>query len=126
MTCDGNGDLSWGGLRIPAPGKRRWGGKFCRQAGLRAGFFIFSRVLLKGYRRALKFLVPYWLRLILILGAGIAATGFGLVQPYVSKLLIDDALLKHNFHMLLVVSALMVGVTVLGFALNIFSSYQYV
>ena len=58
--------------------------------------------------------------------AGIAATGFGLLQPYISKLLIDDALLKHNLRMLLIVSGLMFGVTVLGFVLNILSSYQYV
>ena len=81
---------------------------------------------LDGYRRALRFIVPYWPRLVFVLLAGIAATGFGLLQPYISKLLIDDALLKHNLRMLLVVSALMFGVTVLGFVLNIFSSYQYV
>ena len=57
---------------------------------------------------------------------GIFATGFGLAQPYISKLLIDDALLKHNFRMLAAVSAAMVAVTVIGFALNILSSYQYV
>ena len=57
---------------------------------------------------------------------GHRATGFGLLQPYISKLLIDDALLKHNFRMLLIVSGLMFGVTVLGFVLNILSSYQYV
>ena len=78
------------------------------------------------YRRALRFIVPYWPRLVFVLLAGIAATGFGLLQPYISKLLIDDALLKRNFRMLLIVSALMFGVTVLGFVLNIFSSYQYV
>jgi len=81
---------------------------------------------LEGYRRALRFIVPYWPRLVFVLLAGIAATGFGLLQPYISKLLIDDALLKHNLRMLLVVSALMFGVTVVGFVLNIFSSYQYV
>src|SRR5579862_4046868 len=81
---------------------------------------------LDGYRRALRFILPYWPRLIFVLLAGVAATGFGLLQPYISKLLIDDALLKHNLRMLLVVSALMFGVTVLGFALNILSSYQYV
>src|SRR5580658_5344995 len=81
---------------------------------------------LDGYRRALRFIVPYWHRLIFVLLAGIAATGFGLLQPYISKLLIDDALLKRNLHMLLVVSGLMFGVTVLGFVLNIFSSYNYV
>jgi ATP-binding cassette subfamily B protein len=81
---------------------------------------------LDGYRRALRFIVPYWPRLIFVLAAGIASTGFSLLQPYISKLLIDDALLKRNLHMLLVVSALMFGVTVIGFVLNIASSYQYV
>jgi ATP-binding cassette subfamily B protein len=81
---------------------------------------------LDGYRRALRFILPYRARLVLVLLAGIAATGFGLLQPYISKLLIDDALAKRNVRMLLVVSALMFGVTVIGFVLNILSSYQYV
>src|SRR5580700_7909977 len=81
---------------------------------------------LDGYRRVLRFIVPYWPRLVFVLLAGVAATGFGLLQPYISKLLIDDALLKHNMRMLLIVSGLMFGVTVLGFVLNILSSYQYV
>jgi ATP-binding cassette subfamily B protein len=81
---------------------------------------------LDGYRRALRFIVPYWPRLVFVLLAGVAATGFSLLQPYISKLLIDDALLKHNMRMLLIVSGLMFGVTVLGFVLNILSSYQYV
>src|SRR5580700_298192 len=81
---------------------------------------------LDGYRRALRFIVPYWPRLLFVLLAGIAATGFGLLQPYISKLLIDDALLKRNLRMLFVVSGLMLGVTVLGFVLNMLSSYQYV
>ncbi len=85
-----------------------------------------QRISLTGYRRALRFIVPYWPRLTLVLLAGVAATAFGLVQPYFSKLLIDEALLKRNFRMLAIVSGLMFGVTVLGFALNIFSSYHYV
>src|SRR5689334_16133586 len=67
---------------------------------------------LAGYRRALRFIVPYWPRLALILLAGVAATAFGLVQPYISKLLIDEALLKRNLHALFLVSALMVAVTI--------------
>src|ERR1700730_8892110 len=78
------------------------------------------------YRRALRFIVPYWSRLVLVLLAGLAASGFGLLQPYISKLLIDDALLKRNMPMLLIVSGLMLSVTIAGFVLNIFSSYQYV
>jgi ATP-binding cassette subfamily B protein len=85
-----------------------------------------QQVLFAGYRRALRFVVPYWPRLVVVLLSGIAATGFGLLQPYISKLLVDDALLKRNMRMLLIVSALTFGVTVLGFVLNIFSSYQYV
>jgi ATP-binding cassette subfamily B protein len=81
---------------------------------------------LDGYRRVLRFIVPYWPRLVFVLLAGIAATGFGLLQPYISKLLIDDALTKRNLRMLLVVSGLMLGVTVIGFVLNILSSYHYV
>ena len=80
----------------------------------------------QGYRRALRFITPYWPRLTLVLLAGLAATGFGLVQPYFSKLLIDGALLNRNMRMLLIVSGLMFGVTILGFVLNILSSYQYV
>jgi len=85
-----------------------------------------QKALFDGYRRALRFIVPYWPRLVFVLLAGIAATAFGLLQPYLSKLLIDDALAKRNLSMLLIVSGLMFGVTVLGFVLNIFSSYQYV
>ena len=50
----------------------------------------------------LRFIAPYWVRLLFVLLAGIAATGFGLLQPYISKLLIDDALTRRNLRMLLV------------------------
>ena len=85
-----------------------------------------TRTLLAGYRRAGGFLTPYRWRLVVILLTGVAATSFGLVQPYISKLLIDQALLRRDFHALLVVSAMMLGATVGSFALNILSSYQYV
>jgi ATP-binding cassette subfamily B protein len=82
--------------------------------------------LLAGYRRAARFLTPYRWRLLLVLLTGVAATSFGLAQPYISKLLIDEALLKRDFHALVTVSLMMLAVTVASFALNIFSSYQYV
>lgn len=81
---------------------------------------------LAQYRRALRYLIPYWPRLAGVLLAGFFATGFGLAQPYISKLLIDEALLGHNLRALLAVSGLMVAATVLSFVLNILSSYQYV
>jgi ATP-binding cassette subfamily B protein len=85
-----------------------------------------QRIPIKGYGRVLPFIAPYWPRLLFVLFTGVAATGFGLLQPYVSKLLVDDALLKRNMRMLIVVSGLMFGITVMGFLLNILSSYQYV
>jgi ATP-binding cassette subfamily B protein len=78
------------------------------------------------YRRLRVFLRPYTGRLALIVGTGLLATGLGLVQPYVSKLLIDVALLRRDWRALCWIAALMFAVTVLGFALNILASYQYV
>jgi ATP-binding cassette subfamily B protein len=85
-----------------------------------------SSVLLAGYKRAARYLTPYRWRMLWILLTGVAATSFGLAQPYISKLLIDEALLRRDFHALLRVSLMMIGATVGSFALNILSSYQYV
>jgi ATP-binding cassette subfamily B protein len=85
-----------------------------------------NAIPLAGYRRALTFAAPYWPHLLFVLFTGLLATLFGLAQPYISKLLIDEALLKRNFDKLVVVSALMLGATLLNFALNVLSSYQYV
>ncbi len=82
--------------------------------------------LLAQYRRALAYIAPYWRRLALVVTVSLFSTLLGLSQPYISKLLIDEALLRRNREVLLVVAALMLGVTVLGFLLNIVSSYRYV
>ena len=78
------------------------------------------------YRRLKIFLWPYRARLIVILAVSLVATALGLAQPYISKLLIDTALLRRDWTALCWVAALMFGATVLGFVLNILASYQYV
>jgi len=78
------------------------------------------------YRRALKFVAPYWGGLALVLVLGLFSTVVGLVQPYITRLLLDDALLPRNMQALAKIAALMVGVTVIGFVLNIISSYRYI
>src|SRR5215470_17783912 len=79
-----------------------------------------------GYwRRLWVFLRPYTGLLILILAINLAATGLNLFQPYISKLLIDSALLKRDMHALISVASLMFGASVLSFLLNILSSYRY-
>ena len=81
---------------------------------------------LHEYRRAFAYVTPYWRRLALVLFISLLSTLLGLVQPYIAKLLIDEALLRRNTRALLIVAALMLVVTVLGFVLNIVSSYRYV
>ncbi|MBI4471795.1 MAG: ABC transporter ATP-binding protein [Acidobacteria bacterium] len=72
-----------------------------------------------------QFIVPYWRSLTLILVLGTIATLSGLAQPYFTKLLIDDALLARNFQLLLWISAGMLGVTALSYALNAWTGYRY-
>lgn len=78
------------------------------------------------YRRAFRFVAPYWRGLVLVMALGLLSTAISLAQPYISRLLIDDALLRHNMRALGEIAALMVGITVAGFAVNIVSSYRYV
>ncbi|HLX46279.1 MAG TPA: ABC transporter ATP-binding protein [Bryobacteraceae bacterium] len=78
------------------------------------------------YGRLKPFLHPYTGRLIFILAISLLATALGLVQPYISKLLIDTALLRRDWRALVWVSGLMFLATVFGFLINILSSYQYV
>lgn len=61
-----------------------------------------------------------------MLSISLASTLLGLAQPYIAKLLIDEALVRRNSGALYMVALLMVVVTVAGFALNIFSSYRYI
>jgi len=81
---------------------------------------------MNDYRRIVAYIIPYWRRLALVLALSLVSTILGLAQPYITKLLIDEALLRKNMQALTTVAALMVVVTVLGFALNIASSYRYV
>jgi ATP-binding cassette, subfamily B, bacterial len=81
---------------------------------------------MRNYRRAFTYILPYWRRLMLVVIVSLAATLLGLTQPYIAKLLIDEALLQRNLNSLLLVAALMVVITLIGFALNILASYRYV
>jgi ATP-binding cassette subfamily B protein len=78
------------------------------------------------YRRLIPWIMPYRARLIGVLLISLMATGVGLVQPWLSKLMIDGALLHHDFTLLVRIALLTVLVTVAGSVLNIMSSYRYV
>ena len=79
----------------------------------------------RDYARLKIFLRPYTARLIFILLISLLATALGLVQPYISKFLVD-AIVRRDWRALCWVSALMFAATILGFLVNILSSYQYV
>ena len=49
----------------------------------------------------------------------------GLAQPYLSKYLVDNALLRRDVHALVLAAALMFGATIFGFALSYISGYGY-
>lgn len=61
-----------------------------------------------------------------VLLVSLVSTAVNLVQPYLSKLLIDDALLPRDMAALAGIAAAMVGVTIGGFLLNIVASYRHV
>ncbi|MFO1352548.1 MAG: ABC transporter ATP-binding protein [Gammaproteobacteria bacterium] len=67
------------------------------------------------------FVNPYRARLALILALSLVSTGLGLAQPYLTKFLIDDGLLKSRFDILLTMCAFMlvlgIGASLVG-ALN--------
>lgn len=78
------------------------------------------------YRRLWPWLSPYAARLVLVLCGSLLATGLTLAQPWISKLMIDEALMKRDWDMLLRVAGLMVDATLGGFAVNALVSYRYV
>lgn len=80
----------------------------------------------RTYRRLVPYITPYRGRLLFVLALSLMATAVTLAQPYLSKLMIDEALLGHNLAALGWIAAATIGVTLGGYALNIASSYRYV
>jgi ATP-binding cassette, subfamily B, bacterial len=80
----------------------------------------------KTYGRLWVFLWPYTKPLLLVLAVSLLSTGLGLVQPYISKLLIDNALLRRDMHALVWIAGILLAAAVAGYALNILASYRYV
>lgn len=64
--------------------------------------------------------------LLLVLVVSLIGTSLSLAQPYLSKLLIDKALVPRDMTALVEIALLMVVFGIVGYALNIFASYRYV
>lgn len=79
----------------------------------------------RTYRRLWIYIRPYNAGLGFVVAVSLFATALTLVQPWISKLLIDDALMRKDMHALAWIAGLMFGATVLGFLVNIVTSYRY-
>jgi ATP-binding cassette subfamily B protein len=76
-------------------------------------------------RRALRFIVPYWRRLALVLALSIASTALSLYLPLLSKDFFDRALIGRDTTTLVRVAVLFAGVTLLSFVVNVVSGLRY-
>src|SRR5947208_7571617 len=75
--------------------------------------------------RLLRYALPYWRRLILVLILSLISTALSLAVPYLSKDLVDRALLGRDFRALLRILGAFGGISLAGFALNTVSGLRY-
>ncbi len=76
-------------------------------------------------RRAFAYIVPYWRRLALVLGLSLFGTALSLYLPYLSKGLVDEALLGRDMRALVRIVAWFGGITLVSFGLNVVSGLRY-
>ncbi len=76
-------------------------------------------------RRAFAYLIPYWRRLILVLAISLVSTATSLAMPYLSRSLIDDALIGRNLDALRRIVLWFAALGVFSFVLNVTSGLRY-
>ena len=76
-------------------------------------------------RRAFNYLTPYWRRLALVFAISLVSTATTLAVPYLSKDLIDTALIGRDLGALRRIVLWFAALGVLSFALNVISGLRY-
>ncbi|MCC7178176.1 MAG: ABC transporter ATP-binding protein [Acidobacteria bacterium] len=76
-------------------------------------------------RRAFAYLAPYWRRLVLVMAISLVSTGVSLVTPYLTKDLVDRALLGRDLAALQRIVLLFAGLGVFSYVLNVVSGLRY-
>jgi ATP-binding cassette subfamily B protein len=76
-------------------------------------------------RRALAYVAPYWRRLAIVLGLSLVSTVLALYIPYLSRLLIDRALIGGDASVLVRIISQFAALTIGSFALNVVSGLVY-
>ncbi len=76
-------------------------------------------------RQVFGYLIPYWRRLVLVLAISLISTATTLVIPYLSKDLIDNALVGRDLVALRRIVYWFIALGVFGFVLNVTSGLRY-
>lgn len=76
-------------------------------------------------RRAFAYLAPYWRRLALVMGISVVSTGLSLVTPYLSKGLVDRALIGQDLVALRRIVLLFAVLGLASYLLNVVSGLRY-
>ena len=76
-------------------------------------------------RRVLAYVTPYWKRLVLVVVLSLTGTVLSLFIPYLSKLLVDSALLGGDMSALVRITSMFVGITLASFVMNVASGLRY-
>ena len=79
----------------------------------------------RDFGRALRFVAPYWRRLVLVFVLSLASTGFSLALPLLTRQFFDRALLGRDVTTLVRVAVAFAVVTVAGFLVNAISGLRY-
>lgn len=74
-------------------------------------------------RRVVKLFRPYRWKVIGVLGILMVVAGLGIVNPYMLKLIIDDAILKHNPRLLVLLFGIMVITPILSTGLGVWQTF---
>jgi ATP-binding cassette subfamily B protein len=76
-------------------------------------------------RRAFAYLAPYWRRLVLVMAISLVSTGVSLVTPYLTKDLVDRALIGRDLAALQRIVLLFALLGLLSYGLNVVSGLRY-
>ena len=79
----------------------------------------------RDLRRALRFVVPYWRKLTLVVLISLASTALTLYLPLLSRDFFDRALIGRDAPYLLRIALMFAGVTAVSFVLNVVSGLRY-
>ena len=74
---------------------------------------------------ALGYVKPYWPSLVLVMGLSLVGTAFSLTLPFLSKQLVDGALVGGDTSILLKVLGAFAALTLCSFGLNVVSGLRY-